>query len=56
MVKPASLVCAGKSFPSIIELVHISGYKNLSMLKRYTHPSHVTVLCKIDKNKLSRFQ
>ncbi len=34
---------------NVIELAHISGHKTLSMLKRYTHPNHETLLSKIDK-------
>ena len=34
---------------NVIELAHISGHKTLSMLKRYTHPCHETLLNKIDK-------
>jgi integrase len=33
---------------NVIELSCISGHKTLSMLKRYTHPSHQAILTKID--------
>ena len=32
-----------------IELAHISGHKTLSMLRRYTHPCHTTLLHKMDE-------
>ncbi len=34
---------------NVIELAHISGHRTLSMLKRYTHPCHETLLNKIDR-------
>jgi integrase len=34
---------------NVIELAHISGHKTLSMLRRYTHPNHETLLSKLDK-------
>ena len=34
---------------NVIELAHISGHKTLSMLKRYTHPSHQAIFDKLDK-------
>jgi integrase len=33
---------------NVIELAHISGHKTLSMLRRYTHPNHETLLKKLD--------
>ncbi len=35
---------------NVIELSYISGHKTLGMLKRYTHPSHTSVLSKLDKS------
>lgn len=35
---------------NVIELAHISGHRTLSMLRRYTHPNHETLL-----NKLYRY-
>jgi len=35
---------------NVIELAHISGHKTLSMLKRYTHPSHEAIFAKLDIN------
>lgn len=34
---------------NVIELAHISGHRTLSMLRRYTHPCHETLLSKIDR-------
>lgn len=34
---------------NVIELAHISGHRTLSMLRRYTHPCHETLLGKLDK-------
>lgn len=34
---------------NVIELAHISGHKTLSMLKRYTHPSHQAIFYKLDR-------
>jgi integrase len=34
---------------NVIELAHISGHRTLSMLRRYTHPCHETLLNKLDK-------
>uniref|UniRef100_UPI004048E4F1 site-specific integrase n=1 Tax=Polynucleobacter sp. TaxID=2029855 RepID=UPI004048E4F1 len=34
---------------NVIELAHISGHRTLSMLRRYTHPNHETLLNKLDK-------
>ena len=34
---------------NVIELAHISGHRTLSMLRRYTHPCHKTLLNKIDR-------
>jgi integrase len=34
---------------NVIELSSISGHKTLSMLKRYTHPSHKAIIDKLDK-------
>ena len=34
---------------NVIELAHISGHRTLSMLRRYTHPNHETLLKKLDK-------
>lgn len=34
---------------NVIELAHISGHQTLSMLKRYTHPSHEAIFAKLDK-------
>jgi integrase len=33
---------------NVIELAHISGHRNLAMLRRYTHPNHETLLKKLD--------
>ncbi len=33
---------------NVIELSHISGHRTLGMLKRYTHPSHVAILKRLD--------
>ncbi len=38
---------------NVIELAHISGHKTLSMLRRYTHPNHETLLNKLDKNSFN---
>lgn len=37
---------------NVIELSHISGHKTMSMLKRYTHPSHEAIFAKLDMQKL----
>ena len=34
---------------NVIELSHISGHRTISMLKRYTHPSHEAIFLKLDK-------
>lgn len=34
---------------NVIELAHISGHRTLAMLRRYTHPCHVSLLQKLDK-------
>lgn len=34
---------------NVIELAHISGHKTLSMLRRYTHPCHISLIKKLDK-------
>ncbi len=34
---------------NVIELAHISGHKTLSMLRRYTHPCHKSLIDKLDK-------
>ncbi len=36
---------------NVIELSHISGHKTLGMLKRYTHPSHTSILSKLNGMK-----
>jgi integrase len=36
---------------NVIELSHISGHKTMSMLKRYTHPSHQAICKKLDYMK-----
>ena len=33
---------------NVIELAHISGHKTLAMLRRYTHPCHVSLIRKLD--------
>ncbi len=34
---------------NVIELAHISGHRTLSMLRRYTHPCHISLIKKLDK-------
>lgn len=34
---------------NVIELAHISGHKTLAMLRRYTHPCHISLIQKLDK-------
>ena len=34
---------------NVIEIAHISGHRTLTMLKRYTHPCHQTLLQKLDR-------
>ena len=34
---------------NVIEIAHISGHRTLTMLRRYTHPCHETLLGKLDK-------
>ncbi len=34
---------------NVIELAHISGHRTLSMLRRYTHPCHQSLIKKLDK-------
>ena len=34
---------------NVMEIAHISGHKTLTMLRRYTHPCHQTLLGKLDK-------
>ena len=34
---------------NVIELAHISGHRTLTMLRRYTHPCHISLIQKLDK-------
>lgn len=34
---------------NVIELAHISGHRTLAMLRRYTHPCHISLIQKLDK-------
>ena len=34
---------------NVMEIAHISGHRTLTMLRRYTHPCHETLLVKLDK-------
>jgi integrase len=35
---------------NVMEIAHISGHRTLTMLRRYTHPCHKTLLSKLDKD------